>query len=69
MEALAIAAGIASNDARPWVSGESGSGVWGLGFGLVEVVGAGWARWVRGFPREGRKGKEKKKIKIIDGKN
>ena len=46
VEALAIAAGIASNDARPWV--------------LVGVVRAGWARsrWVLGFPREGKEGKK-----------
>ena len=46
-EALPIAAGIASNDARPWV--------------LVGVVRAGWARsrWVLGFPREGKEGEKK----------
>jgi len=53
VEALAIAAGIASNDARPL-----GFGGVGLGFGLVAVVGAGQARWVRGFPREGKTGKK-----------
>ena len=36
VEALAIAAGIASNDARPWVSGESGFGFW-----------FGWSGWGR----------------------
>ena len=45
VEALAIAAGIASNDARPWV--------------LVGVVRAGWARWVLGFSKGGE-GREKK---------
>jgi len=44
VEALAIAAGIASNDARPWV--------------LVGVVRAGWARCVLGFSKGGEGGKK-----------
>jgi hypothetical protein len=36
LEALTIAAGIASNDARAWVSGESGFGLW-----------FGWSGWGR----------------------
>lgn len=46
VEALAIAAGIASNDARPWVL---------VGVGVVR---AGWARWVLGFPSEGKEEKK-----------
>lgn len=46
VEALAIAAGIASNDTRPWVSGESGSGFWfgRSGWGRPGSVGAWFSK-------------------------
>lgn len=40
-----------------------GFGGVGLGFGLGAVVGAGQARWVRGFPREGT-GKKNYRLEI-----
>lgn len=60
VEALAIAAGIASNDARPWVSGGcSGFGFWfgWSGWGRPGSVGAWFSK--------GRELRAKKKI--IDG--